>query len=176
MKMTMVKSGLKGLIIRELNTIHHASFASIVLLTWNSRFGICYKYIKGYYDVSWYNDIAVLSNSYLRSGNAGLVLRMKVVKTELFKICCFLNGIIPLWNALPRQLKEADLFIGLNVNVWCITITLLQILIQIMYVHGQGYVGVTAVCVIVVLHVKTFLLFSTFLTSFYFFLKELTYF
>ena len=37
---------------------------------------------KGYYDVSWYNNIEVLSNSSLRSGNAGLVLRMEVVETE----------------------------------------------------------------------------------------------
>ena len=36
--------------------------------------------------------------------------------------------------------------------------TLLQILIQIMYVPGQGHVGVTPVCVIGVLHVKTLLL------------------
>ena len=32
--------------------------------------------------------------------------------------------------------------------------TLLQISIQIMYLPGQGHVGVTPVCVIVVLHVK----------------------
>ena len=36
--------------------------------------------------------------------------------------------------------------------------TLIQISIQIMYVPGQGHVGVTPVCVIVVLHVKTLLL------------------
>ena len=36
--------------------------------------------------------------------------------------------------------------------------TLLQISIRIMYVPGQGHVGVTHVCVIVVLHVKTLLL------------------
>ena len=36
--------------------------------------------------------------------------------------------------------------------------TLFQILIQIMYVTDQGHVGVTPVCVIVVLHVKTLLL------------------
>ena len=39
------------------------------------------KCIKGYYDVYWHNNIEVLSNSYLRSGNAGLVLRMKIVRT-----------------------------------------------------------------------------------------------
>ena len=36
--------------------------------------------------------------------------------------------------------------------------TLLQISIQIMYVPGQGHVGVTPVCVIVVLEVKMLLL------------------
>ena len=36
--------------------------------------------------------------------------------------------------------------------------TVLQILIQIMYVPGQGHVGVTPVCVIVVLHVTTLVL------------------
>ena len=36
--------------------------------------------------------------------------------------------------------------------------TLLQILIRLMYVPGEGYVGVTPVCVIVVIHVKTLLL------------------
>ena len=41
--------------------------------------------------------------------------------------------------------------------------TLLHILIDIMYVPGQGHVGVTPVCVIVVLHFKTLLLFFTFI-------------
>ena len=41
---------------------------------------------------------------------------------------------------------------------------LLQILIQIMYVPGQGHVGHNPVCVIVVPHVKSLLLFITFLT------------
>ena len=36
--------------------------------------------------------------------------------------------------------------------------TFLQISKQIMYVPGQGHVGVTLVCVIVVLHVKTLFL------------------
>ena len=36
--------------------------------------------------------------------------------------------------------------------------TLLHISIQIMNVPGQGHVGVTPVCVIVVLHVKTLVL------------------
>ena len=36
------------------------------------------------------------------------------------------------------------------------TLLPVHILIQIMYVPGQGHVGVTHVCVIVVLHVKTF--------------------
>ena len=49
----------------------------------------------------------VLSNSSLRSGNAGLVLRMKSVRTVCFKRS-FFNRIVPLWNALPRQLGEAD--------------------------------------------------------------------
>ena len=40
--------------------------------------------------------------------------------------------------------------------------TLLQILIQVMYVPGQGHLGVTPVCVIVVLHVETLLLFNVF--------------
>ena len=65
-----------------------------------------FKCIKGYYDVSWHNNI-VLSNSSLRSGNAGLVLRMKIVITECFKRS-FFNRIVPLWNALPRQLRDAD--------------------------------------------------------------------
>ena len=65
------------------------------------------KCIKGYYDVSWHNSIEVLSNSSLRSGNAGLVPRIKIVRTECFKIS-FFNRIVPLWNALPRQLRDAD--------------------------------------------------------------------
>ena len=40
------------------------------------------KCIKRYYDVSWHNNIEVLSNSSLRSSNAGLVLRMNIVRTE----------------------------------------------------------------------------------------------
>ena len=59
-----------------------------------------FKCIKGYHDVSWHNNIEVTSNSSLRSSNAGLVLRMKFVKTECFKIS-FFNKIIALWNALP---------------------------------------------------------------------------
>ena len=39
--------------------------------------------------------------------NAGLVLRMKIVRTECFKRS-FFNRIAPLWNALPRQLRDAD--------------------------------------------------------------------
>ena len=66
-----------------------------------------FKRSKGYYDVSWYNNIEVLSNSSLRSGNAGLVLRMQIVRTESFKRS-FFNRIVPLWNALPRQLRDAD--------------------------------------------------------------------
>ena len=66
-----------------------------------------FKCIKGYYDVSWHNNIKALSNSSLRSGNAGLVLRMKIVRTECFKRS-FFNRIVPPWNALPRQLRDAD--------------------------------------------------------------------
>ena len=66
-----------------------------------------FKCIKGYYDVSWHNNIEVLSNSSLRSGNAGVVLHMKIVKTECFKRS-FFNRIVPLWNALPRQMRDAD--------------------------------------------------------------------
>ena len=44
-----------------------------------------FKCIKGYYDVAWHNDIEVTSNSSLRSGNAGRVLRIKIVRTECFK-------------------------------------------------------------------------------------------
>ena len=62
---------------------------------------------KGYYDVSWHNNIEVNSNSSLRSGNAGLVPRMKIVRTECFKRS-FFNRVVPLWNALPRQLRDAD--------------------------------------------------------------------
>ena len=36
-----------------------------------------------YYDVSWHNNIEVLSNSSLRSGNAGLVPRMKIARSFL---------------------------------------------------------------------------------------------
>ena len=87
--------------------MHHASFASIILPTGNYRFVICFNCIKGYHDVSWHNNIEVLSNSSLRSGNKGLVLRMKIVRTECFKRS-FFNRIVPLWNALPRQLRDAD--------------------------------------------------------------------
>ena len=66
-----------------------------------------FKCIKRYYDVSWHNTIEVLSNTSLRSGNAGLVLRMKIVKTECFKRS-FFNRIGSLWNAFPRKLRDAD--------------------------------------------------------------------
>ena len=54
-----------------------------------------FKCIEGYYDVSWHNNIEVLSNSSLRSGNAGLVLRMKIDRTECFKRS-FFDRIVPL--------------------------------------------------------------------------------
>ena len=63
-----------------------------------------FKCVKGYYDVAWHNNIEVISNS---SGNAGRVLRMKIVRSECFKIS-FFNRIVPMWNALPRQLRDAD--------------------------------------------------------------------
>ena len=66
-----------------------------------------FKCIKGYYDVSWHNDIEVLSNSSLRSGNEGRVLRMKIVRAECSKRS-FFNRIVPPGNALPRQLRDAD--------------------------------------------------------------------
>ena len=66
-----------------------------------------FKCIKGYYDVAWHNNIEIISNSSLRSGNAGRVLRMKIVGTECFKRS-FFNRIVPIWNALPRQLRDAD--------------------------------------------------------------------
>ena len=66
-----------------------------------------FKFIKGYYDVASHNNIEVISNSFLRSGNAGRVLRIKIVSTECFKIS-FFNRINPMWNALPRQLRDAD--------------------------------------------------------------------
>ena len=66
-----------------------------------------FKCIKGYYDVAWHNNIEIISNSSLRSGNAGRVLRMKIVRTECFKRS-FFNRIVPMWNALPRQLRDAD--------------------------------------------------------------------
>ena len=65
-----------------------------------------FKCIKGYYDVAWHDNIEVISNSSLRSGNAGRVLRMKIVRTECFKRS-FFNRIVPMWNALPRQLRDA---------------------------------------------------------------------
>ena len=37
-----------------------------------------FKCNKGYYDVAWHNNIVVISNSSLRSGNAGRVLRIKI--------------------------------------------------------------------------------------------------
>ena len=61
-----------------------------------------FKYIKGYYVIT-----KVISNSSLRSGNAGRVLRMKIVRTESFKIR-FFNRIVPMWNALPQQIRGAD--------------------------------------------------------------------
>ena len=66
-----------------------------------------FKCIKGYYDVAWHNNIEIFSNSSLRSGNKGRVLRMKIVRTECFERC-FFNRIVPMWNALPRQLRDAD--------------------------------------------------------------------
>ena len=87
--------------------MHHASFASFISPMGNYRCLYVFKCIKGYYDVSWHNIIEVLSNSSLRSGNAGLVLRMKIVRTDCFKKS-FFNRIGPLWNALPRQLRDAD--------------------------------------------------------------------
>ena len=63
--------------------------------------------LKGYYDVAWHNNIEVISNSSLRSGNAGRVLRIKIVRTQCFKRS-FFNKIVPMWNALPRQLRDAD--------------------------------------------------------------------
>ena len=66
-----------------------------------------FKCIKGYYDVAWHNDIEIISNSSLRSGNAGRVLRMKIIRTECFTRS-FFNRIVPMWNALPRQLRDAD--------------------------------------------------------------------
>ena len=66
-----------------------------------------FEYIRGYYDVAWHNNIEVISNSSLRYGNAGSVLRMKIVRTECFKRS-FFNRIVPMWNALPRQLRDAD--------------------------------------------------------------------
>ena len=54
-----------------------------------------FKCIKGYYDVSWHNNIEIILNSSLRSRNAGRVLRMKIVRTECFKIR-FFNRIVPL--------------------------------------------------------------------------------
>ena len=88
--------------------MHHASFAPIILPTRDYRFAICFKmYERIYYDVFKHNNnIEVLSNSSLRSGNAGRVLRMKFFRTECFKRSLF-NRIVPLWNALPRQLRDA---------------------------------------------------------------------
>ena len=88
--------------------MHYASLAPIILPTRDYRFVICFfKCIKGYYDVAWLNNIEIISSSSLRSGNAGRVLRRKIVRTECFKIS-FFNRIVPMWNALPRQLMEAD--------------------------------------------------------------------
>ena len=61
-----------------------------------------FKCINGYHDVSWHNNIEELLNSSLRSGNAGRALGMKIVRTECFK------RIVPLWSALPWQLRDAD--------------------------------------------------------------------
>ena len=65
------------------------------------------KYNKGCYDEYWYNYIEVLFNSSLRSGNVSLVLSMKVIKIECLKKS-FFNRVVPLWNALPQQLSDAD--------------------------------------------------------------------
>ena len=87
--------------------MHYASFAPIIVPTRDSDLIYVFKCIKGYYDVAWHNNIEIISNSSLRSGNAGRVLRMKIVRTECFKRS-FFNRIVPMWNALPRQLRGAD--------------------------------------------------------------------
>ena len=106
--------------------------------------------------MTWHNNI-VFSNSSLRSSNAGLVLRIEIVRAECFKRS-FFNRIVTLWNALPRQLRDADSLYCLKRKLVMHYETLLQFSIRIMYAPAQGHVGVTPVCVIVVLHVKTLLL------------------
>ena len=97
------------LIIRKLNTTNDALCFNCTHYLTDARLQIflyVFKCIKGYYDVAWHNNIEVISNSSLRSGDAGRVLRMKIVRTECFKRSYF-NKIVPMWNALPRQLREA---------------------------------------------------------------------
>ena len=116
-----------------------------------------YKCIKGCYDVSWHNIIEVLSNSSLRSGNAGFVPRMKIVRTECFKRS-FFNRIVPLWNDLPRQFRDADFIYYFKRKLVMHYENLVTYFDTNNVLPGQEHVGVTRVCVIVVLHVKTLLL------------------
>ena len=85
--------------------MRYASFAPIIVPTRDLLY--VFKCIKGYYDVAWHNNIEIISNSSLKSSNAGRVLRMNIVRTECFKIS-FFNRNVPMWNALPRQLRDAD--------------------------------------------------------------------
>ena len=113
-----------------------------------------FKCIKGYYDVSWNNNIEVFSNSSLRSGNVSLVLCMNVVKTECFKIS-FFNIIVPLWNALPRQLMNID-------SLYCFKHKLLMHYDKLVtdfdtanVCTWPGACRCHSCCVTVMLHVKT---------------------
>ena len=116
-----------------------------------------FKCIKGYYDVAWHNNIEVISKSSLRSGSAGRVPRMKMVKTECFKRS-FFNRIVPMWNALPRHLRDADTIYSFKRKLVMHYDNLITDFDTDNVWTWSGALGVTPVCVIVVLHVKTLFL------------------